>query len=61
MIPEKIEKGDFKLKISMKDHLWDTLNDNELDKLDKFERLLDAEIYDKFKEFVKYDSCVIII
>jgi len=58
-IPEM--KRDFQCKIQMKDHLWDTFNDVELKKLDEFEEKLNAELLAWFRDYLKYDSTVIIL
>lgn len=54
-------KRDFQCKIQMKDYLWDTFNDIQLKKLDEFEEKLNTELLDWFKDYLKYDSTVIIL
>lgn len=52
-LKEIYPKEDFWLKIHMKDHIWDDMDDNLLNQLDEFERKLNEEIYNKFQLFLR--------
>jgi hypothetical protein len=46
------DDADFWLKIHMRDWLWDAMNDNDLDKLDKFEAKLNRQIHTAFRNYL---------
>lgn len=52
-LKEIYPKEDFWLKIHMKDHVWDDMDDNLLNQLDEFERKLNEDIYNKFQVFLR--------
>lgn len=60
-IKQTYSKDDFWLKIHMKDHVWEDMDDNLLDQLDKFEKMLNEDIYNRFQLFLKTGQAKVVV
>jgi len=47
-------KRDFQCKIQMKDWMWDSFNDAELNHLDKFEEKINEQLLEAFNNYLKH-------